>query len=73
VPILGAIGFFGGYWLVLWSYQLSPQASHVVALRQLSIVIGVVGTILFREPAPALRISASLVIVAGIACIALAG
>jgi drug/metabolite transporter (DMT)-like permease len=74
VPILAAVGLFGAYWLVLWSYQLSPQASYVVALRQLSIVIGVAaGAVLFREPAPTLRLSASLAIVAGVACIALGG
>lgn len=73
-PVLGAIGVFGAYWLILWSYQISPQASYVVALRQFSIVIGVVmGTFLFREPAPGLRIGAALAIAAGIACIALAG
>lgn len=73
-PAIGAIGFFGAYWLVLWSYQISPQASYVVALRQFSIVIGVViGAFLFREPAPGLRISASLAIVAGIVCIVLGG
>ena len=74
VPALGATGFFGAYWLVLWSYQLSPQASYVVALRQLSIVMGVIiGAMLFHEPAPALRLSASVIIVTGIACIALGG
>jgi drug/metabolite transporter (DMT)-like permease len=73
-PLMGAVCLFGAYWLVLWSYQISPQTSYVVALRQFSIVIGVViGVFLFREPAPGLRISASLTIVGGIACIALAG
>lgn len=73
-PALGAIGLFGAYWLVLWSYQISLQASYVVALRQFSIVIGVaIGAFLFREPAPRLRISAALTIAVGIACITLAG
>jgi drug/metabolite transporter (DMT)-like permease len=74
VPVFGAVGLFGAYWLILWSYQLSAHTSYVVALRQFSIVIGVVfGVIHFRDPAPRLRISASLAIVAGIACIALGG
>ncbi len=73
-PSLGAIGVFGAYWLILWSYQLSPQASYVVALRQLSIVIGVaLGSMLFREPAPALRLSAAVVIAVGVAGIVLVG
>jgi drug/metabolite transporter (DMT)-like permease len=70
---VAAIGVFGAYWLILWSYQLAFQASYVVALRQLSIVIGVLlGSVLFREPARALRIAASMVIVLGVAGIALA-
>ncbi len=73
-PAIAAVGFFGAYWLILWSYQLSPQTSYIVALRQLSIVIGVViGVFLFHESAPILRISASFVIAVGIAAIALAG
>jgi drug/metabolite transporter (DMT)-like permease len=65
---------FGAYWLVLFAYQLSPYASYVLALRQLSIVIGAVaGTVLFHEPARGLRVGAALVILAGAACIALAG
>jgi drug/metabolite transporter (DMT)-like permease len=73
-PIVGALAVFGAYWLVLWSYQLVVQASYVVALRQFSIVVGVaIGTFLFREPARALRISASLMIALGVACIVLAG
>jgi drug/metabolite transporter (DMT)-like permease len=45
-----------------------------VALRQFSIVIGVVVAVfLFHEPARGLRIGAALTIAVGIACIALAG
>jgi uncharacterized membrane protein len=74
VPALGAAGLFGAYWLILWSYQLSPQASYVVALRQFSIVIGVMmGALVFKEPAPFLRITASLGIAVGIALITLGG
>ncbi|MBI4771740.1 MAG: hypothetical protein HY784_15325 [Chloroflexi bacterium] len=64
---------FGAYALVLWAYQLSAHASYVIALRQFSIVIGVVaGSLLFREPAPGLRIAAALTITLGGVCIALA-
>jgi drug/metabolite transporter (DMT)-like permease len=73
-PVVGAVGVFGAYWLILWSYQLSVQASYVVALRQLSIVIGVaLGGMLFREPAPALRFSAAVMIALGVAGIVLIG
>ena len=74
VPAAVGAGVFVAYALVLWAYQLSPQASYVVALRQFSIVIGVViGAFLFREPAPGLRISATLLVSVGIACVALGG
>ncbi len=74
VPIVVGVGVFVAYALVLWAYQLSPQASYVVALRQLSIVIGViVGAFVFREPAPGLRIGATVLVAAGIACVALGG
>lgn len=71
---IAAIGVFGAYWLILWSYQLAFQASYVVALRQLSIVIGVgLGAWFLREAAPLLRLSAACVIVAGVAGIVLGG
>jgi drug/metabolite transporter (DMT)-like permease len=73
-PIVGAVGVYSAYWLVLWAYQLSSHASYVVALRQLSIVIGVaLGATFFREPARVLRFSTSLVIALGVVCIALVG
>jgi uncharacterized membrane protein len=71
---LAAVGVFGAYWLILWSYQLAFQASYVVALRQLSIVIGVaLGAWFLREAAPLLRLSAACVIVIGVAGIVLGG
>lgn len=71
---VAAIGVFGAYWLILWSYQLAFQVSYVVALRQLSIVIGVgLGAWFLREAAPILRLSAACIIVAGVAGIVLGG
>ena len=65
---------FGAYWLVLYAYQLSAYASYVLALRQVSIVIGTAaGAFLFHEPARGLRVGAALAILGGAACIALAG
>lgn len=61
---------FGSYWLMLWAYQLSPYISYLSALRQFSIVIGTVfATVIFREPSPALRISAAVLITLGMLCI----
>lgn len=64
---------FAAYWLILWAYQISPYVSYIVALRQFSIVIGVVAaTVLFREPAARLRIAAAVVIALGVAAITVA-
>ena len=72
--VLGAVGIFGAYWLILWSYQLTTQTSYVVALRQFSIVLGVaIGVFLFKEPAPKVRVGAALMIAAGIAGISIGG
>ena len=72
---IAAVGFsmFAAYSLVLWAYQLSERASYVVALRQFSIVLGVVAAaVLMRERAPVVRIGAAVVIVAGIALVSVA-
>ena len=72
---IAAVGFsmFVAYSLVLWAYQLSERASYVVALRQFSIVLGVVAAaVLMRERAPFVRIGAAVVIVAGIALVSVA-
>ncbi len=73
-PVAAAVFMVAAYWLVLWAYQLSPQASYIAALRQLSLVIGAVaGVVLFKEPGGALRIAAGAIIVLGVFVIAFAG
>lgn len=68
---LAAIGVFSSYWLILWAYQISAQASTIVAMRQISIVIGAVaGALLFQEPARHLRITAAAMITLGVILIA---
>ena len=62
------------YALVLWAYQLSWQTSYVVALRQFSIVVGVVGgALLLGEAARTLRVTGAVVIVTGVAAITFVG
>jgi drug/metabolite transporter (DMT)-like permease len=69
--LTAAVGVFLSYWLILWVYQVNAQASYVVAIRQFSIVIGAIaGVILFREPAPGLRIAAASTITLGVLLIA---
>ncbi len=71
--IIVGVLLFGAYGLVLWAYQLSTHTSYVVALRQFSIVIGVVASsLIFRERAPGLRLAAAITITLGGICIALA-
>lgn len=72
-PTVAACFMFVGYSLILWAFQVNAHASYVVAMRQFSIVVGVVvAAVLFREPAPGLRIVAALVITLGIALIVVA-
>ena len=71
---LAGMGTFASYWLILWAYQSATHASYVVAMRQLSIVLGAVaGSLLFHEPARGLRIPAALSITVGIVLIAVLG
>lgn len=73
-PALIAALIATAYSLVLWAYQLSSEISYVVAVRQFSIVVGVVAaTYIFKEAAPKLRIAAAIIITVGIGLIAFAG
>ncbi len=74
LPFWGACLNFGAYWLVLWAYQLSERASYIVAFRQFSIVIGVIlAFILYKERGVAVRLTATLLITAGLVVIGLWG
>lgn len=60
------------YALVQWAYQLTEHASYVLAVRQFSIVVGVVvAAFIFQEPAPRLRIAGAAIITVGVVCIGL--
>jgi drug/metabolite transporter (DMT)-like permease len=65
---------FGAYWMVLCAYQIAERVSYVVAFRQFSIVIGVVVAVtVIGEKARVIRVSAVLLITAGLVLIALQG
>jgi drug/metabolite transporter (DMT)-like permease len=71
--VVATLAMFVSYTLVLWAYQLSPQSSYIVGVRQVSIVLGVVAAIvIFREPAARIRLLAATIITAGAICISLA-
>ena len=64
---------FATYQLILWAYLLAEKIAYVAALRQLSIVFGVLlGVRLLGERGGAGRVAASAVIVASLVLIALA-
>jgi drug/metabolite transporter (DMT)-like permease len=71
IPALGAILQFGAYWLVLWAYQLTPQASYILAFRQFSIVLGVAaGLYLYREKPLPVRLLGTSLLTCGLLLIA---
>ena len=71
--VAATLAMFVSYTLVLWAYQLSPQSSYVVGVRQVSIVLGAVAAIvIFREPAAHIRLLAATIITAGAICLSLA-
>ena len=60
------------YTMVLFAFRLS-KAGYVVAARELSIVLSaLVGSLWFREGTLAPRLAGAVIVVAGVACVALA-
>ena len=73
-PAVAAGMAFGAYWLVLWAYQLSGNASYVVAFRQFSVVIGVIlAFTLYKEQGLGVRLAGTGLIAAGLFVIGLWG
>lgn len=65
---------FMTYMLILWAYVHAEKVAYVAGLRQFSIVLGVLGGVLFlRESGGRIRVFASIVIVAGLLLIGVAG
>lgn len=72
--VLASLCNYGAYFLVLWAYQVTVQASYVVAVRQASIVIGVVAAFLiFKEEGFWVRIAGTGLITSGICLIQVLG
>jgi uncharacterized membrane protein len=72
--VLGSALNFACYWMVLWAYQLVGQASYIVALRQFSIVLGVIGAfVIYREHGLIIRVVASITLTCGLVIIGLWG
>jgi drug/metabolite transporter (DMT)-like permease len=73
-PLIASVLNYGAYLMILWAYQIVHHAGYVVALRQVSILIGAIaGICWFRERGGALRIFAAGLIVLGLVLIAILG
>jgi hypothetical protein len=73
-PALAAVLGPMTYTLVLWAFQLAPKTAYLVAFRQFSIVIGVAAAFgFYRETGWAVRVPATLSIVAGLVLLAFWG
>ncbi|MGH7324350.1 MAG: SMR family transporter [Candidatus Rokuibacteriota bacterium] len=70
--LVAAVMTLSAYLLVLFAFQLS-KAAYVVATREVSIVLSaVIGSLWFKEGALAPRLAGAAVVLAGVACVALA-
>lgn len=70
--VLAAACTAGAYIMVLFAFRLA-KAGYVVAARELSIVLSAfVGSLWFREGALVPRLAGAAIVVAGVACVALA-
>lgn len=73
LPAIATLFVYGSYSLILWAFQSDDRASYVIGLRQISIVLGVVGgAYLFRERGARLRIPAAMVIAVGVVLLSVA-
>jgi drug/metabolite transporter (DMT)-like permease len=73
LPMLATFFVFGSYSLILWAFQSEERASYVIGLRQISIVLGVVGgAYLFHERGARLRIPAAMIITLGVILLSIA-
>ncbi|HRR95910.1 MAG TPA: EamA family transporter [Candidatus Ratteibacteria bacterium] len=67
LPSLSAFLDFGSYWLILWVYQFTDITSYVIALRQFSILIGVIlAFMIYKEKGVFVRIFGTLLLTAGL-------
>ena len=72
IPAIAAGLNFAGYGMILACYQMVAHAGYVVAMRQFSIVIGVILALaIFKERGRAVRMTGAVLITAGMVLIAL--
>jgi drug/metabolite transporter (DMT)-like permease len=70
--LLVGLTVFLTYMLILWAYTHADKVAYVAGLRQLSIVLGVIGGIVFfKERGGLPRVIAAIMIVAGLVMIGL--
>jgi drug/metabolite transporter (DMT)-like permease len=72
IPAMAAALNFAGYCMILCCYQLVAQRSYVWAMRQFSIIIGVVlAFAIFKERGKLVRLTGAALIMAGLILIGL--
>lgn len=72
VPLTGLM-ITGTYGLVLMAMALTEEVSHVVAMRQLSIPLGVLmGIVWLKESAPPIKLLGTAIMLGGLSIVALA-
>jgi drug/metabolite transporter (DMT)-like permease len=73
-PAVAAALNFGAYCMILWAFQVVRQTGYVVAMRQFSIVIGVIlAFAIFKERGWRVRLTGAVLITAGIIIIKVGG
>ena len=72
IVLCGAFLLGVGYVLILWVYQQAGQVSYVVAVRQVSVFIGVCVAAMLYERVGVVRIILALIIAIGVAIVAIA-
>jgi len=72
--LAGGFMTYAGYALIVWAYQLSRNASYILAFRQVSIIMGVIlAFAIFRERGRFVRTAGAVLITAGLMLIAFRG
>jgi len=73
-PAMAAALNFGSYGLILWAYQMVGRAGYVLAMRQFSIVIGVIlAFAIFKESGRIVRIAGAVLVTIGVIIIKCGG
>jgi drug/metabolite transporter (DMT)-like permease len=71
--LVAAVFSFASYGLVLVAFQLSDRVGYVLALRQVSVPLGVLAAVMMGQPASRWQLAAAVLVCVGIICLVLGG